>query len=145
MTIPEIQKEIIADFTHFATWEERYKRIIELGKALEPIPEVYKIEKNLVRGCQSQVWLHAQLDEHGHMLLQGDSDAMIVRGLISMLLKVYSGQTPDDVIAHPPDFLQQLGFDQKLSPSRANGLFSMVKQIRLYAAAFHMMLRSGVE
>ena len=104
--------------------------------------ESLKIEQNIVKGCQSQVWLHASLDNQGHMILQGDSDALIVKGLVGLLLKIYSGSSPADVLMTPPDFLKALGFEGNLSPSRSNGLHSMLKQIKLYAAAFDYLLKS---
>lgn len=130
-----IQK-LIADFQKDSDWEARYKRVIEMGKSLPELAPEYRVDTYKVKGCQSQVWLHAELEPNGRMKLVGDSDAMIVRGLVACLLSVYSNSTPDDVLRTSPKFLSEIGFDTHLSPSRANGLNSMVKQIYLYATAF---------
>ncbi|QDK45553.1 SufE family protein [Bdellovibrio sp. ZAP7] len=140
-TIQERQAQVIADFSAFTDWEDRYKKIIEMGKSLPEMPEALKTEQNIVKGCQSQVWLHASVTDDGKMLLVGDSDALIVKGLVALLLKVYSGSTPNEVLMTPPEFLRALGFEGNLSPSRANGLHSMLKQIKLYATAFDYMLK----
>lgn len=140
--IQERQAKIIADFSALTQWEDRYKKIIELGKALPAFPEHLRTEQNIVNGCQSQVWLSAELDSQGQMILHGDSDALIVKGLVGLLLKVYSGSAPSDILATPPEFLRALGFEGNLSPSRANGLHSMLKQIKLYATAFDYMLKT---
>ena len=129
------QQEIENLFSDMKNWEERYKKLIAMGKDLAKIPEEYYQEKYLVKGCQSQVWLHAGLDEQGKMVFYADSDALIVKGLASLLLKAYSGLTPAEVIATPPSFIEKLGFQSHLSPSRANGFLSMVKQIKFYALA----------
>jgi cysteine desulfuration protein SufE len=140
--IADRQQQIIRDFEALADWEARYKKIIEMGRQLPDMPEELKNEQNKVKGCQSQVWLHAELDSHGHMNLFGDSDAMIVKGLVALLLKMYSGANPNDILQSPPEFLRTLGFEGNLSPSRANGLHAMLKQIRLYATAFAYVLNS---
>lgn len=129
------QDEIKAEFSKYQTWEDRYKRIIDLGKALPELPEAYRQEKFKVKGCQSQVWLHAELKD-GRVQLYADSDAMIVKGLVALLLNAYSNTTPDDILSSQATFLKELGFDSGLSPSRTNGLYSMLKQILLYATAF---------
>ncbi len=129
------QTEMVQEFLQFSSWEERYKHVIDLGKTLPELPEAYRDDKFLVKGCQSRVWLHAQKDESGCIQLFADSDAMIVKGLVAILLKVYSPAFADDILQNPPQFLSDLGFQSHLSPSRANGLMSMVKQIMLYAAA----------
>lgn len=136
------QQKIVHEFQALKDWEGRYKKIIEMGKQLPEMAADLKNENNLVKGCQSQVWLHAELSPQGQMLLQGDSDALIVKGLVALLLKVYSGASPQDVLQTPPEFLKELGFEGNLSPSRANGLHSMLKQIRLYATAFAYVLNS---
>ena len=133
---------MIQDFSGLKDWEDRYKRIIEMGRQLPDMPEDLKNEQNKVRGCQSQVWLHAELDNQGRMIIHGDSDALIVKGLVALLLKVYSGANPEDILQSPPEFLKALGFEGNLSPSRANGLHAMLKQIRLYATAFAYVLKS---
>ena len=141
-TIAERQNQIIEEFSKLPDWESRYKRIIEMGKALHELAPADKIEKNIVKGCQSQVWLVAELDPNGKVVLKGDSDALIVRGLVSLVLKVYSVSSPSEILASSTDFLKSLGFDTNLSPSRANGLNSMLKQIRLFATAFDYLLKS---
>lgn len=140
--IEERQQQVIEEFQSLTEWEDRYKKIIEMGRQLAEMPEEFKTEENKVRGCQSQVWLHAQLSDQGKVLLQGDSDAMIVKGLVALLLRVYSGASPQDILETPPAFLKSLGFESHLSPSRANGLHAMLKQIRLYATAFAYVLNS---
>lgn len=140
--IQERQKALIEEFNRWSQWEDRYKRIIELGKALPEMSEALKTEENKVKGCQSQVWLHAALNERGEMILQGDSDALLVKGLVALLLQIYSNAKPEDVLASPPEFLKALGFEGNLSPSRANGLHSMLKQIKLYATAFQYLLQT---
>lgn len=141
-SIQEKQQQLIQDFSHFPNWEDRYKKIIDMGKMLPEMPADLKTEQNIVKGCQSQVWLSASLSEEGRVTLQGDSDALIVKGLVSLLLKVYSGASPSDILATPPDFLKSLGFEGNLSPSRANGLHAMLKQIKLYATAFDYLLKT---
>lgn len=141
-TISERQQQIITDFSALQTWEDRYKKIIELGKALPDMPESLKKEDNIVKGCQSQVWLVASLNQKGQVVLQGDSDALIVKGLVALLLRLYSEASPSDILSTPPDFLKALGFEGNLSPSRANGLHSMLKQIKLYATAFDYLLKT---
>lgn len=140
--IQDRQNQIVHEFSALAQWEDRYKRIIELGKALPTFPEELRTEQNIVKGCQSQVWLSAQLDNQGRMIIHGDSDALIVKGLVGLLLRVYSGAAPSEVLATPPEFLRALGFDGNLSPSRANGLHSMLKQIKMYATAFDYLLKT---
>lgn len=127
------------DFAQLAEWEDRYKKIIAMGKALPELPESLKVEEAKVKGCQSQVWLHARLNDQGQVVYQGDSDALLVRGLVALLLGVYSEATPKDILDNPPDFLKELGFEANLSPSRANGLYSMAKQIRHFATAFQYL------
>lgn len=136
VSITEKIASLQSDFNQDPDWEARYKRVIEIGKALAPLPEKYRNEQFLVKGCQSQVWLHAELDNDGRMKIFGDSDAVIVRGLVACLIRVYSNSTPQEVLSVTPQFLKDIGFESHLSPSRANGLNSMVKQIYLYATAF---------
>ncbi len=128
-------KKLTQDFNQDKDWEARYKRVIDMGKALPELAPEVRVDTYKVKGCQSQVWLHAALAE-GRMNLVGDSDAVIVRGLVACLLDVYSGATPEEILKTSPKFLSDIGFDTHLSPSRANGLNSMVKQIYLYATAF---------
>jgi cysteine desulfuration protein SufE len=140
--IAERQAQIIKEFSASEDWEGRYKRIIDLGKSLPDMDAALKTEQNIVKGCQSQVWLSASLNEKNEMVLHGDSDALIVKGLVALLLKVYSGAAPAEVLQSPPEFLKALGFEGNLSPSRANGLHSMLKQIRLYATAFDYLIKT---
>lgn len=133
------QQELKSEFTAIASWEDRYKRLIEYGKKLESLPKELYDEKFKVRGCQSQVWLHAGLNADQTMNLQADSDALIVKGLVALLLKVYSNATPTEILESTPDFLKELGFEGHLSPSRANGLYAMLKQILYYATAFRAL------
>jgi cysteine desulfuration protein SufE len=141
-TIIEKQNRIIQIFTDLSSWEDRYKKIIEMGKGLPPMPDELKIDKNVVKGCQSQVWLSADLTPEGKIIFHGDSDALIVKGLVGLLIGVYSSCTPDEILKTPPDFLKSLGFEGNLSPSRTNGLHSMLKQIRHYATAFDYLIKT---
>lgn len=138
MSIQERQAALIERFSAIPTWEDRYREIIQAGRALPAFPEAQRSDKNKVKGCQSQVWMHASFED-GHVRYVADSDAAIVRGLIALLLESYDDHTPDEIIATPPSFIDQLGLGQHLSQSRANGLASMVKQIKLYAFAFKAM------
>lgn len=141
-SIQEKQQKLIQEFSQFPQWEDRYKKIIEMGKSLPEMPSDLKTEQNIVKGCQSQVWLSASLSDGGKVQLQGDSDALIVKGLVSLLLNVYSDSSPSEILSTPPDFLKALGFEGNLSPSRANGLHAMLKQIKLYATAFDYLLKT---
>lgn len=138
MSIVERQKQIVAEFQSLTDWEDRYKKLIEIGKALPDFPDSKKLEDFKVKGCQSQVWIHARLED-GRVVFEADSDALLVRGLVALLLRVYSNSTPAEILATPPDFVKEIGLESKLSPSRANGLFSMIKQIQFYAVAFQAM------
>jgi cysteine desulfuration protein SufE len=137
--ISETIKNIIIDFKGMNSWEDKYKHLIELGKDLPPMEENFRSEKNLVKGCQSRVWFHVNLKD-GRLYFQGDSDAAIVKGLVALLLKVYSGRTPDEILSTKPTFLGDIGLREHLSMSRSNGLSSMLKQISLYAIAFKSQL-----
>ncbi len=136
------QQEIIAEFENLGGWEQRYKYIIKIGKDLPQQSDDFYNDKFLVKGCQSQVWLHASLNDSGEVELRADSDAMIVKGLVSLLLRAYSGLKPSEILSAPPKFIEDLGFKESLSPSRANGFLSMVKQIMLYAQAFQLTSKS---
>jgi cysteine desulfuration protein SufE len=140
--IADRQRLIISEFEKLTDWEERYKRIIQMGRELSDMPDAMKSEDNKVRGCQSQVWLFAELNKQNHMIIHGDSDAMIVKGLVALLLRMYSDSSPEEILNSPPEFLRALGFEGNLSPSRANGLHAMLKQIRNYATAFAYVLKS---
>lgn len=135
MTIREQQDEIIADFELFGDWMDKYEYIIQLGKELPLIDEQYKIDENLIRGCQSRVWLHAEYRE-GKLFFTADSDAVITKGLVSMVIKVLSGHTPREITEADIYFIDAIGLRNHLSPTRSNGLLSMLKQIKAYALAF---------
>jgi cysteine desulfuration protein SufE len=135
MTIRQAQEEIIKEFEQYTDWEDRYKKIIEYGKNLPQLSDSFKTEKNKLAGCQSQVWINARLED-GKIILEADSDASIVKGLIALLIKVYSGHTPDEILSNPPDYFRKIGIDSHLSPTRKNGLGAMIKQIQMYAVAF---------
>ncbi len=134
MTIKEIQEEIIEEFEMFEDWMERYEHLIELGKSLPIIEEKYKVEENIIKGCQSKVWLHSELQDDT-ISYTADSDAILTKGLVALLLRVYSDQTPQDILATDATFIDEIRLKEHLSPTRANGLVSMLKQIKLYAVA----------
>jgi cysteine desulfuration protein SufE len=135
MTIAETHENLIKEFEEMSDWEERYSHIIKLGRQLPDFNEDYRTDKNKIEGCQSQVWMNAKLED-GRILIDADSDAMIVKGLIAILIRAYSGFSPADILSVPPDFLQKIGIDKHLSPTRKNGLGAMLKQIQMYALAF---------
>jgi cysteine desulfuration protein SufE len=135
MKIEETEKEIISEFEMFDDWLDRYNYLIEMGKSLPVIDAKNKTEANLIHGCQSRVWLHADFRD-GHIHFTADSDAVITRGIISLLIRVLSDRTPDEIIHAKLEFIDAIGLNQHLSPSRSNGLTSMIKQIKLYALAF---------
>ena len=135
MTIQETQDKIVKEFEQYTDWEDRYKRIIDLGREMKEIDQSYKTEKYKLNGCLSQVWVSAKL-ENGKIIFEADSDAAIVKGLIALLIKVYSNHTPDEILASPPEFVKKMGINNHLSPTRQNGLSAMMKQIQMYAVAF---------
>jgi cysteine desulfuration protein SufE len=135
MTIQEIQDEIIADFEFFGDWMDKYEYIIQLGKEVPMIDPPYKTEENLIRGCQSRVWMHAEIRD-GKLVFTADSDAIITKGLVSLVIKVLSGQTPKDIVDANLYFVDAIGLSSHLSPTRSNGLLSMIKQIKLYALGY---------
>jgi len=135
MTIQEIQDEIIADFAFFGDWMDKYEYIIQLGKELPMIDERYKTEENLIKGCQSRVWMHAEIRD-GKLFFTADSDAIITKGLVSLVIKVLSGQTPKEIVDATLYFVDAIGLSSHLSPTRSNGLLSMIKQIKMYALAY---------
>lgn len=135
MNIEDTQQAIIADFSVFDDWMDKYTYLIELGNELEPIDASYKIDQNLIRGCQSRVWLQQKL-EGDLLIFEAESDALIVKGLVALLLKVFSGRTPQEILDAEPYFIDEIGLRQHLSPTRSNGLMAMVKQIKLYALAY---------
>lgn len=140
-TIKQRVDSLTREFTALNDWQDRYQKIIEKGKALPSLPDELKTEEAKVKGCQSQVWLHAHLDPNNRVIFRADSDALIVRGLLALLLSVYSESTPEEILKTPPHFFQHLGFQNHLSPSRANGLQAMVKQIQYFAMAFDTMIK----
>lgn len=139
MTIKEIQEEIIDEFSMFDDWMERYEYIIELGKSLPIIDSKYKIDSNLISGCQSKVWLHSEINE-GALTYTADSDAILTKGIVALLLRVFNNQKPADILNADLYFVDEIGLKEHLSPTRANGLVSMIKQIKLYALAFQSKL-----
>ncbi len=139
MTINNIQDEIIEEFEGIDDWMDRYAYIIELGTALEPLPESEKTNQNLIEGCQSRVWITAELDEEGRIIFRADSDALIVKGIVALLLRVLSGHTPREILDADLYFINRIGLSEHLSPTRSNGLLAMVRQMRNYATAFQAL------
>jgi cysteine desulfuration protein SufE len=137
MTIQEKQQSIIEEFSMFDDWMDKYSYLIELGKELPAIDEKYKDPQHLISGCQSRVWLHAELKD-GKIYFSADSDAVITKGIVSLLIKAFSGHTPDEILNAGTGFLEEIGLKEHLSPTRSNGLVSMIKQIQLYARAFKL-------
>lgn len=135
MKIEDVEKEIISEFEIFDDWLDRYNYLIEMGKSLPVIDPKNKVDNNLIQGCQSRVWLHAEFHD-GRIHFTADSDAVITRGIISLLIRALSNRTPDEIINARLEFIDAIGLTQHLSPSRSNGLASMIKQIKLYALAF---------
>jgi len=136
MTINEIQDELIEDFSFFEDWMQKYEYIIQLGKELPLIDEQFKVENYIIKGCQSKVWLHPEMED-SKLVFKADSDAVITKGLVSLMIKVLSGHTPEEIAKADLYFIDQIGLKEHLSPTRANGLLSMVKQMKLYAIALH--------
>jgi cysteine desulfuration protein SufE len=132
-SIPEVQAQIVEDFSFLPEWDERYAYLIELGQKNPPLPEAYRTEENIVRGCQSLVWLHRECHQ-GKVYLQADSDSLIVKGLAALLLQVFSGQPAQAVLTADLTFFKEIGLDQHLSSQRANGLMAMIDQIKAFAA-----------
>ncbi|MCF6297543.1 MAG: SufE family protein [Flavobacteriaceae bacterium] len=137
MIIKEIQEEIIDEFSMFDDWMERYEYIIEIGKSIPLIETQNKTSENLIKGCQSKVWLYASC-ENNKILFSADSDAILTKGIIALLLRVYSNQSPKDILDSNSLFIDKIGLKEHLSPTRANGLVSMIKQLKLYALAFQV-------
>ena len=135
MTINDIQDEIIEEFAGFDDWMDKYQLLIDLGNEQEPLDEKYKIESNLIDGCQSRVWLQADYHD-GVIDFSAESDALIVKGIVALLIRVLSGQTPQDILDAELYFIDEIGLKEHLSPTRSNGLLAMVKQMRMYALAF---------
>lgn len=135
MTIKEIQNEIVDEFSMFDDWMQRYEYIIELGKSLPLIDEKFKTEENIIKGCQSKVWLQGE-ENNGKIAFTADSDAILTKGIIAILIRVFSNQKPSAILEANTDFIDEIGLKEHLSPTRANGLVSMIKQIKMYALAF---------
>jgi len=135
MTINEIQDEIIAEFSDFDDWMDRYQLLIDMGSEQEPLEEQYKTEQNLIDGCQSRVWLQAELVD-GKVQFRAESDALIVKGIVALLVRVLSGQTPQEILDADLYFIDRIGLREHLSPTRSNGLGAMLKQMKMYALAF---------
>lgn len=135
MTINEAQDQVIEEFSDFDDWMDKYQLLIDLGNEQASIDEKYKTEQNLIEGCQSRVWLQADIVD-GKIIFQAESDALITKGIIALLIKVLSGHTPDEILNADLYFVEKIGLKEHLSPTRSNGLLSMIKQIRMYALAF---------
>ncbi|MBQ8050598.1 MAG: SufE family protein [Bacteroidaceae bacterium] len=139
MTINEIQDEIVEEFLELDDWMDRYQLLIDMGSEQEPLPERYKTEQNLIDGCQSRVWLQADLVD-GRVHFQAESDALIVKGIVTLLLRVFNDQTPQDILSADLYFIERIGLREHLSPTRSNGLLAMLKQMKMYALAFSTKL-----
>jgi len=139
MKIQKIQEEIVDEFAMFEDWMQRYEYMIELGKSLPLIDQEYKTDDNIIKGCQSKVWVHAELDAD-KLVFTADSDAIITKGIIAILIRAFSNQKPADIIEANTDFIDEIGLKEHLSPTRANGLVSMIKQLKLYAVAYQTQL-----
>lgn len=135
MTINEIQDQIIEEFSELDDWMDKYQLLIDLGSEQEPLPEEYKTDSNLIEGCQSRVWLQAD-EVDGRLVFQAESDALIVKGIVSLLVQVLSGHTAEEIVDADLYFIEEIGLKEHLSPTRSNGLVAMVKQMRLYALAY---------
>lgn len=135
MTINEIQNEIVEEFNQFDDWMDKYSLLIDLGNSLKPVDEKHKTPQNIIEGCQSRVWLNAEMND-GRIVFEGDSDAILVKGIVALLIQVLSDHTPDEILNTELYFIDKIGLKEHLSPTRSNGLVSMVKQMRMYALAF---------
>lgn len=141
-TINELQDEVIEEFSDFDDWMDKYQLLIDLGNDQQPLDSKYKTEQNLIDGCQSRVWLQADL-VNGKVVFQAESDALIVKGIISLLIQVVSGHTPDEILESDLYFIEKIGLKEHLSPTRSNGLLAMVKQMRMYALAFKAKMQEA--
>ncbi|WP_299259230.1 SufE family protein [uncultured Aquimarina sp.] len=139
MSIQELQEEIVDEFSMFDDWMQRYEYMIDLGKSLPLIEEKYKIDENIIKGCQSKVWVHAEMIDD-KIEFTADSDAIITKGIIAILIRVFSGQHPKDIMDADTAFIDEIGLKEHLSPTRANGLVSMIKQLKMYAIAYQTQL-----
>ena len=142
MTINELQDNVIEEFSDFDDWMDKYALLIDLGNSLPPLEEKYKTESNLIEGCQSRVWLQADYVD-GKILFKGESDAVIVKGIVSLLISILSGHTPQEILDADLYFIEKIGLKEHLSPTRSNGLVAMVKQMRMYALAFRTKEQQG--
>jgi cysteine desulfuration protein SufE len=142
MTINELQNNVIEEFADFDDWMDKYALLIDLGNSLPPLEEKYKTESNLIEGCQSRVWLQADYVD-GKILFKGESDAVIVKGIVSLLISILSGHTPQEILDADLYFIEKIGLKEHLSPTRSNGLVAMVKQMRMYALAFRTKEQQG--
>ncbi|WP_300675717.1 SufE family protein [Soonwooa sp.] len=137
MTIKEKQQELVDEFAFMSDWEEKYEYIIDLGKSLKPIPDDKKTDENLIKGCQSKVWIDARFED-GKLYFDADSDGILPKGIVSMLVSIYSGHSTQEIMDSDFDFISEIGLQEFLSPSRANGLMAMTKQIKFYAVAYQL-------
>lgn len=142
MSINELQDNVIEEFADFDEWMDKYALLIDLGNSLPPLEEKYKTESNLIEGCQSRVWLQADYVD-GKILFKGESDAVIVKGIVSLLISILSGHTPQEILDADLYFIEKIGLKEHLSPTRSNGLVAMVKQMRMYALAFRTKEQQG--
>ena len=142
MTINELQNNVIEEFADFDDWMDKYALLIDLGNSLPPLEEMYKTESNLIEGCQSRVWLQADYVD-GKILFKGESDAVIVKGIVSLLISILSDHTPQEILDADLYFIEKIGLKEHLSPTRSNGLVAMVKQMRMYALAFRTKEQQG--
>lgn len=142
MTINEIQDEIIEEFNQFDDWLDRYSLLIDYGNALPPMDEKYKKPENIIEGCQSRVWLNAEL-ENGCVIFSGQSDAVLVKGIVALLINVLNNHTPEEILNCDLYFIEKIGLREHLSPTRSNGLLAMVKQMKMYALAFDMKMKNN--
>ena len=138
-TIEALQEEVVSEFSDYDDWMDRYQLLIDLGSEQAPLPEEEKVSKNLIDGCQSRVWLVAERAGDGTVVFRAESDALIVKGLVALLIRVLSGHTPREILEADLHFIQDIGLSEHLSPTRSNGLLAMVKQMRLYALAFSQL------
>lgn len=141
MSIEEIENEIIEEFDVFEDWMGKYEYLIDLGKSMPMIEEKYKTEDKLIKGCQSQVWMHSELKD-GKVIYTADSDAIITKGMVALMIRVLSNHTPDEIVNSKLDFIEKIGLTKHLSPTRSNGLLSMIKQMKLDAIAFNSKLKN---
>lgn len=135
-TINELQDEVVEEFADLEDWMDKYQLLIDMGSEEEALPDEYKTEQNLIDGCQSRVWLQADLTEDGRIVFRAESDALIVKGIVALLVRVLSGHTPEEILESDLYFIEKLGLREHLSPTRSNGLLAMLKQMRMYALAY---------